>query len=80
MPVPYVSAEDIHPELDLTASRARPAAPCQPSSNVHASPTVITADLAVLLDLVYHLLCEPNGESLLARYLDDSLRPGYDGR
>lgn len=78
--VPYVSAEDIHPEPDLRAARARPAAPCQTSSDVHARAALVAANLAVLLDLVHHLLREPNGKRLLARHLDDGLRPGYNGR
>ena len=74
--VPHVSAEDIHPKPNLPTSRTRPTASCKACSDVHARTALIAADLTVLLDLVHHLLREPDGERLLARDLDDSLRPG----
>ena len=66
LPIPHISPKHVHPPADLATAARGPVR----GDRGDAAPAIIPADLAVALDLVHHLLCEPDREVFLSCDLD----------
>ena len=73
LPIPHVSPKHIHPPADFATAARRPVR----RDRGNAAAAVVPADLAIALDLVHHLLREPDREVFLSCDLHGRARADY---
>ena len=74
--IPLVLPEHVHPPAHFAACVRAVRRPVR-SEGRHAAAAIVSSYLAIALDLVDHLLSQPDREALVLRDLDRRPRAGY---